>query len=134
MERKRSQTKCMRLARKQINADKLNLEMKIDELLIKQAKLESMRNESKNLKSFYDKMVCFTDKVLYSKISLKKLLKRLYHHNLFSKNRESIVKTIEEQKQIVLKEEMNLHIFKRNMNAVCKFNNHNENKICIFCI
>ena len=134
MDYKRGMGKNMRIARQQINIQKHEIEEKIEKLLIIQGKLESLKSSSSNIKQYHDKIVNFTDRVLYNNINLKKLLKRLFHFKIFTKKREELVKKIEEQKQITKREEVNLNLFKSNMKSICKFNNHKNDIICIFCI
>ena len=124
----------MRIARKEIKSENLDLENKINHLLIVQGKIESLRNENKNLKTYFERMVDFTDRVLNNRIILKRLLKRLFYFKIFSCNREKLVSRINEQKQKVKFEEINLNLFKSNMKKVCRLNNHTNNRVCIFCL
>ena len=124
----------MRKARDHINEEKKEIEERIDQLLIIQGKLESLKSQSSNLKLFYDRLVEFTRNVLKHNIRLKKMLRRLFFFKIFTDERKEIEKKIKLFRFDVRKEEINLNLYKQNMRKVCQINNHTNGKICIFCL
>ena len=127
-------SKVMRNARYHLDDEQIELNERIDQLLVVQGKLASLKTQSINLKSFYDRLVDFTDQVLTKNLKLKKMLRRLHFFKLFSKNRKNYEQSIKEFRFIVRKEEINLNLYKQNMQKVCKINNHLNDKVCIFCL
>ena len=124
----------MRRARIHINQEETELFDRIDYLLITRGKLESLRSQSINLQPFYERLVDFTDRVLNNNIFLKRMLKRLYYFKVFSKNRKKQEKEVKDFRFIVRNEEINLNLYKQNMQRVCKINNHSNQNVCIFCL